>query len=117
MEADVYNGGRYVLPLRFELPVCYVDKSQLTAEGFGLDIFDGGLLGLMNAITASGSQRMATDFLTYNIIRSNFFNFFPNLLDYDNQKVLITADELAEFTKGKFSFDENGGELNMVYFL
>lgn len=97
MEAGVYNGGRYVLPLRFELPVCYVDKSQLTAEGFGLDIFDGGLLGLMNAITASGSQRMATDFLTYNIIRSNFFNFFPNLLDYDNQKVLITADELAEF--------------------
>lgn len=97
MEAGVYDGRRYVLPLRFDLPIAYVDKTQFEAAGYSLDVFDSGLLGLMEAVAASGDQQMAKSCYIANIIRWSVFNFFPNFLDYENQKVLLTADELSGF--------------------
>ena len=97
MEAGVYDGGRYVLPLQFDLPVCYVDRAQFAEAGFSMDDFDGGLPGLMEAITASGDAKMAGGCQMWRLVREYFFNLYPELLDYDKQKVLVTADELTGF--------------------
>lgn len=97
MEAGVYDGGRYVLPLQFDLPVCYVDQSQFAEAGFSMDDFDGGLPGLMEAITASGDAKMAGGCQMASLVREYFFNLYPELLDYDKQEVLVTADELIGF--------------------
>lgn len=97
MEAGVYDGGRYVLPLQFDLPVCYVDRAQFAEAGFSMDDFDGGLPGLMEAITASGDAKMAGGCQMWRLVREYFFNLYPDLLDYDKHEVLVTADELIGF--------------------
>ena len=99
MDAGVVNNARYVLPLRYNFPVAYVDVDQFESEGLNTDIFDSGIISLMDEIIQSENRDVAWSAMLAYIRMPFTLNFFPNLLDYGNQKVLITQDELVEYMK------------------
>ena len=98
MDAGVLDGRRYILPLRYEMPVAYVDVSQFKALGGSLDMFDGGIMELYKDLLATGnSELIAGAFVSYHAMRSFAMNFCGDVINYDEREVQLTAEELAEF--------------------
>lgn len=99
MDAGCVDDARYVLPLRYEIPVAYVDRAQLDAAGLDTEIFASGMMALMDTVIASGDEAMA-DGASARWIQWQFvFNFFPKTVCYDTQEVKLTAVEVAEFLR------------------
>jgi len=97
MDAGVVDGIRYVLPLRYNIPVAYVDGAQFEAAGLSPDVFDTGLEGLMRAAIESGDDKLAADTNTFRILYSLSLNFFPDLMDYDGQQITLPKEKLTAF--------------------
>jgi len=104
MDAGLYNGGRYVLPLCYNLPMVCVDKKAFAESGVRQDIWELGTADFLNAVAlledpadvGSFYQRYyQNDFISYGDPLS--FNFFPRLIDYDTGEVAVTREELAEY--------------------
>ena len=101
MDAGVYEGRRYILPLFYDMPIAYVDIDQFTADGGSLDMFEGGGIELINSVLATGNPRFATG-VGINMWSQQIhpFNFFPEIFDYDNYEVLITKEDVVQFLQG-----------------
>lgn len=87
MDAGVVDGKRYVLPLRYDIPVIYADMDYLvdyTEEDFTQQI-DAILKMLQEEkdfLAACGFSRLSAE-------------MFTQWLDYDHQKVALDADTIA----------------------
>lgn len=104
MDAGVVHGARYTLPLFYNFPVAFVDMDQFVETGLSTEVFDSGILSLTDAIVQSGNQKLAgcacpADFSEY------ILNFFPNLLDYSEQEVLITKEEVSRYLESMQRFE------------
>lgn len=98
MDAGVYEGGRYVLPLRYELPVAYVDVKQFEAAGGSMDVLEGGILNLYQHVLNTGSRELAIGAYTSEKAMADFSsNFLGQIIDYDAHEVPVTAEELIPF--------------------
>lgn len=98
MDAGVYEGKRYILPLRYELPVAYVDVNQFEAAGGSMDMFDGGILNLYQRVLTTGSNELAIGACTSEKTMADFStNFLGQIVDYDTQEVMVTTTELVSF--------------------
>ena len=97
MDAGVVNGARYVLPIRYNFPVAYVDADRLTE--MELSAVKQGVLSLMDTVAQSEDKRIASNALLANVRAQYTLNFFPNILDYDNQEILITKEELMTYMR------------------
>ena len=100
MDAGKIRNKRYILPFRFDFPVAYVDVAQFEARGGSLEMFDDGILSLYEQILATGNSGLATGgSLSYRSAESHLFNFFSDPLDYENEEVLLTEEEVATFLR------------------
>lgn len=100
MDAGVLDGCRYILPLRYEMPVAYVDVAQFEALGGSLDMFDGGIMELYEDILATGnSELIAGAFSSCPAMAAFAMNFCGEVIDYDAREVQVTAEEVAEFMR------------------
>lgn len=104
MDAGVINEARYTLPLFYNFPVAFVDMDQFAETGLSTEVFDSGILSLTDAIVQSGNQKLAgcacpAYFSEY------ILNFFPNLLDYSEQEVLITKEEVSTYLESMQRFE------------
>lgn len=97
MDAGLVGEARYTLPLRYDFPVAYVDTAQFAAAGLSMDIFDGGLTKVLEAITTTNNSKVATSADMDMVISQYFLNFFPEIVDYEEQEVLLTQESVAEF--------------------
>jgi len=97
MDAGMVDGARYVLPLRYNIPVAYVDLAQFEEAGLSPKVFDTGLEGLMRAVVESDDDDLAAAANPFRILYDMSLNVFTDLLDYDEQKINLTKEELAEF--------------------
>lgn len=83
MDAGCVGKNRYVLPLRYSMPVIYVssdtkvDISQMTAQAIVTSFLD------------TEDREIA-----FNADISNPLDTLPQLLDYDNAALLVSTDEL-----------------------
>lgn len=89
MDAGVYGDARYVLPLRYNFPVACVNTKMVDAGTIGT-----GLRGLTEAAESFGSQTLVT---SVNFFEKSWLNLFPQIIDYEDEKVLLDAQELAVF--------------------
>ena len=98
MDAGVVDGARYILPLRYDMPVAYVDVAQFEAHGGSLDMFDGGIMELYKNLLATGnSELIAGAFVSSHAMEQLAMNFCGEVINYDECEVQLTTEELAEF--------------------
>lgn len=98
MDAGVLDGARYVLPLRYDMPVAYVDTEQFAAAGGSMDMFDGGIMNLLEQVLATESKELAKGAFIATSAELGFaMNFLGQCVDYDEQEVLIEEQTVADF--------------------
>lgn len=96
MDAGMVDGARYVLPLRYDMPVLYVDTRQLEDEGCNMEMLSGSIGELYNAVLASDNPKLATAAtVTDTAMRAFSLNFYPELIDYDTGEILLTAEDMV----------------------
>lgn len=99
MDAGVVDGHRYVLPLRYDLPVVYVDKTAFSQTGLDAGVFESSVIGYMDAVTEMENGSYASNFRMHWIRFQFFFNFFPKLIDYDTGKVSLQKEDVSAFLR------------------
>lgn len=97
MDAGVLGEARYVLPLRYDIPIMYVDKQAFSETGLRQDIFESNVIELMDNVVAIDDNRTAANFRMHWIQPQFTMNFLPSLIDYDTGKVAVSQAELEVF--------------------
>lgn len=108
MDAGVLDDARYVLPLRYNIPLIYVDVDRMADAGVSMDIFDQDIVSMMDDIAESGLDWLAAG-AYLNQIKHYALNFFPDVVDYEAQEVTITKDELTTFMRSYVSMRQQQG--------
>ena len=93
MEAGVYDGKRYIIPFYYDIPIAYIDVAQFEGQGGSMDWFDDGVMNLYSEKLDAGIC------LTNPSQNMHGFNFLPEIFDYENQEVLITQEDIAQFLR------------------
>lgn len=116
MDAGVVGEARYVLPLRYNIPVAFVNVDRLESVGLSTEMFSSGVVGMMDTIAKRADTQTAAGATFSGIIRQTAANFLPEFVDYDAQEVLITEQDLIAYLssfqkfngtrKGEFGPDE-----------
>ena len=100
MDAGVIDGKRFVLPLRYNLLTAYVDTKAFEESGLSPDIFDQDIISVFDAITQHDDRDIASAAYIQSSEECEL-NLIGNLIDYDNQEVLVTTAELADYFRAK----------------
>lgn len=90
MEAGVYQGKRYILPLWYSMEVYAVRRDAEKAEE-AVELMDGGIQKFLEA---------RLDVPCWNCyIGGNewFLNYFPQICDYQSEEVLLKQSELVNY--------------------
>ena len=93
MEAGVYDGKRYIIPFYYDIPIAYIDVAQFEDQGGSMDWFDDGVMNLYSDCLNTGIH------LSTSSQKLHGFNFLPEIFDYENQEVLITQEDIAQFLR------------------
>lgn len=97
MNAGVVRDARYVLPLRYDIPVIYVDKQGFAETGLNKSILEQNVLDLMKSVVNIKNNTTASNFRMHWMQPQFTMNFFPNLFDYDTGEVALSQAELETF--------------------
>ena len=96
MDAGKVGEARYTLPLRYNIPVIFLDVARLEEYGIDRTIYQQGIIDLMNDVTTCGLDWLAAGAETIELY-DYILNYFPEVIDYQNQEVLIAREELLAF--------------------
>ena len=96
MDAGVVNGERYVLPLRFQFPIAYVNTELLESTGVDIEDCGRGLAGAAEAAKTLKSQTLVTQI---GFFKEYFLSLFGEAIDYEKQKVTLKQKELEKILK------------------
>ncbi len=99
MEAGVLDGARYVLPLRFDIPVMFVEKNRFAETGLSEDLFEMGILELIDYFVSMEDDAIASNFFLQYVYPQFAMNMFPRLFDYDKGSVAVTREEIETFLR------------------
>ena len=91
MDAGILDGSRYLLPLRYDIPVIYADTQALESVGFDLSALEKPMTELMQAVLASGHPLIAAG----GICQGS--GVFENWIDYTTGQVLLTEEALTSY--------------------
>lgn len=95
MNAGVVEGARYVLPLRFELPVIYAFPEELEKIGIESSILDNSIFDLMDYALTQKNALFA-----YGIEHPSLA-VFSDLIDYNNMNVKLSTETVRSYM-GKY---------------
>lgn len=93
------RAGRYILPLRYNLPALYVDGQGLEELGMTLAEVDTDVMTLLDRVMASGQDSLISGAEPYFLRLNRAYSLLPRLTDFQQGKVNITAEELASFLR------------------
>lgn len=97
MDAGTFRGGRYILPIRYDMPVLYSKSDALKKYGLTEKDISGNIMELMDLALASGDQELAAAVEPFLLDFGRGFSLLPQPLDYENSKVAITKETLYQF--------------------
>ncbi len=110
MDAGVLGGSRYVLPLRYDIPVIYADVQALTNLGFDLTALEKPLPELMEAALNTENPLIAAG----GVYEGS--SAFANWIDYTSGQVTLTEEELTSYlenTRHLLEVSERGSAVQM----
>ncbi len=93
MDAGVLDGKRYILPLRFDIPVILTTPEDGARTGLSSKPEDGAVT-LVKTALSQGDTAMLTG-----LRLPDDLSWLPRLLDYQAGQVLLTAEQLAEYLR------------------
>lgn len=93
MDAGVVNGIRYVLPLRYDVPIIYAKSDALEAAGLPGDILQTDILTIMKAVLATDDPILASGLLF------DSFSAFSGFLDYSSGNAELDAETLQPYVQ------------------
>jgi len=100
MDAGLLDGARYVLPLCYDMPVACVVRDAVAQSGVSQDIFTYNAIDLMHTVAQMEDLSQTGSFYQfYDTGSPMYFNFFPQLIDYDTGEVAVTQETLAEYLR------------------
>lgn len=104
MEAGVIcentrHDGRYLLPLRYNFPVLYVDVGELAKYGLTVEDVSGSVFDLMELAIQSGSQELACAVEPHVLLTGQGFSFLSQAIDYNTGRVTVTKEEIAQLLR------------------
>ncbi len=91
MDAGVVDGKRYVLPLRYDIPVIYALKDAIGNVGLDPAVLEEDILTIMEAVYESGDTVLAAGML----LRT--FSAFSDFVDYTSGNVLLDEEILVRY--------------------
>lgn len=97
MEAGTLGGGRYLVPLRYDLPVLYVDVEGVQALGLESEFLEGSWKNLADIALKLGNPLFANSAKPDFCKLGGAFTLLPIALDYDSGTVTLSKGELASF--------------------
>lgn len=97
MDAGVVDGARYLLPLRYDFPVLYVDIQAVESMGIAVESLDGDILNLLDIALASKDSLFASGAEPGFCRTGSGFSLLPPVIDYDSAKVMLDPKMLALF--------------------
>lgn len=110
MDAGTLDGGRYILPLRYSMPVIFADTASLEANHTDIESISN-IDGLLDFVVSSGDPAWASvvfptiacntayDPTNPNPYTAVGLDYFAPYLDYENNEVLLSREELISFMK------------------
>ncbi|MGN1027442.1 MAG: hypothetical protein ACI4P4_13695 [Faecousia sp.] len=93
MDAGVISGKRYILPLRFDIPVILTDSALWADYGLSRDILDSDAVTLTETLLAQERGFEATPGLRL----PSDLSLLPRPFDYETEEVLLSAQEIAAY--------------------
>lgn len=91
MEAGTVENARYVLPLRYDIPVIYARNDALKAAGLDPAILYSDIGTVMEAVAGTGDPVLAGGLL------GGVSSVLSDLIDYRRGEVTLDADTLARY--------------------
>lgn len=91
MDSGVVNGKRYILPLRYDIPVIYGDVQSLAAAGLDASLLTHGIGTIMEAVYATGDPLLAGGILREDL------SAFSDFIDYDSGNATIQENDLVKY--------------------
>ena len=99
MEAGVLGDARYVLPFRFDIPMMYVEKNRFAETGLSEELFQMGILELIDYFVAMEENAIASNFYLQFVYPQFAMNMFPELFDYEKGTVAVTREKIEAFLR------------------
>ena len=93
MDAGLVGDKRYVLPLRYDIPVIYALEDGILDAGLDPSLLEEDILTIMEAVYASGDAVLAAGILHQS------FSAFSDFVDYTTGNVLLEEDTLARYMR------------------
>ncbi len=102
MDAGVWEGGRYVLPLRYDMGVYVVDTDRFEQQtGKDLEwLANTNVQAMMDEALAENNELLAKCAWPALIVDGTILAYFPNSIDYGSDSVLLTEDTLEKLWSG-----------------
>ena len=92
MNAGVIDGHRYVLPLRYTMPIILSDPSNYAETGINQDFLNKGIRDLTQHAISTSDTMMAIG-----LRLPNDTTLLSQLYDYSKGEVLISKQEIADY--------------------
>lgn len=106
MDAATIEEKRFALPLRYDYPVLYVNNNLVQKQNIPENAFAGNAEDLYTALSKQTTPEAVA--FRSEFMRRFLFNFFPDLLDYENQQVLLNPQALTGLLNSYLAFQTTG---------
>ena len=95
MEAGCRDGHRWVLPLRFDLPVIYTQPEQAQAMGIPEPLFHQDFLTIVQTLCTQDSPF----YLCAGLVFPQQLDYLAPLVDYSTGQVLLSRQQLGQYLR------------------
>ena len=95
MEAGCRDGHRWVLPLRFDLPVIYTQPQQAQAMGIPESLFHQDFLTIVQTLCTQDSPF----YLCAGLVFPQQLDYLAPLVDYSTGQVLLSQQQLGQYLR------------------
>ena len=99
MEAGKIDDARYVLPLRYTYPVVFAERNALDSSGMDVENMKSNLSGFFEELINHANTASWFNGASQVVMTLDPFYLIPRLIDYENGDVLLTDEELVDFTR------------------
>lgn len=93
MDGGTLDGGRFVLPLRYQFGIYAVDPENLEVKGY-----DAGIFESVRSVMSAAVENKDADLLAISYPGWQEY-YFSDYVDYNTCEVLLTKAEVAEYLK------------------
>lgn len=109
MDAGMIGGARYVLPLRYNIPVVFAETAVL--KEYGLDTaMDNGIDDFLDVILATEDPALAREVNLPHLHGELFFNLFPPALDYEKRTACLPAGNMIRYLQLYWAAEQLSGD-------